>query len=121
GKLKDIKTGTDLPVMLTITRSGTGISSSNTQGLPAPGTPVYNAFNGFVDFQGSPNSSIELTGGTVTYTFSGLDPNRSYSLMASAVRGNAPYVDRWTLCELLGAQSFTAAHTKNALTSANAP
>ncbi|HUS34207.1 MAG TPA: lamin tail domain-containing protein [Verrucomicrobiae bacterium] len=120
GPLKDIATGATLPVSLTIAQSGAGISSSNTQGIPSPGTPVYAAFNGFVDFQGSPSPSIEVSvGGLVTYTFSGLNPQKRYSFMGSAVRGNDAYTNRWTLFELSGALSFTAAHTKNVLTNGN--
>jgi len=72
-------------------------------------------------FQGTPNPSIELTsGGLLTYTFTGLNPNKRYSFMGSAVRGNA-YADRWTLFELAGAVSFTAAHTANVLTNGAVP
>ena len=112
GPLKDSKTGATLPVVLTISNSGTSIAPASTQGSPAAGTPLYNAFNTFVDFQGTPNPSVELTeGGLVTYTFTGLNPNKRYSFMGSAVRGNTAYVDRWTLFEIAGAASFTSAHT----------
>jgi regulation of enolase protein 1 (concanavalin A-like superfamily) len=122
GPLKDASTGVVLPVILTITTSDTGIAPAGTQGEPAQGTPLYNAFNGYVDFNGTPNPSIELTsGGEVTYTFTGLNPNKRYSFMGSAVRGNAPYTDRWTLFELAGAVSFTAAHTANVLTNGIEP
>lgn len=117
GPLKDVKTGATLPVILTITTSDGGLSPAGTQGSPAPGTPLYEAFNGFVDFQGTPSPSVELTpGGLVTYTFTGLNPNKRYTFQGSAVRGNAPYTDRWTLFELAGALSFTSDHTANVLT-----
>lgn len=117
GPLKNIVTGANLPVILTITRTDSGISGASTQGSPADGTPLFNAFNGFVDFQGTPNSSVELTeGGLVTYSFTGLNPNKRYSFMGSAVRGNAAYTDRWTLFELAGAVSFKSAHTANVIT-----
>src|SRR5437899_1870116 len=67
GPLRDINNGASLPVTLTITRTGTGVTGAGTQGDPAPGTPLYNAFNGFVDFQGTPNPSVEVAGGVVTY------------------------------------------------------
>ena len=122
GPLKDINTGATLPVTLTITTSGSGIAPAGTQGRPVVGTPLYDAFNGYVDFQGTPNPSIELTaGGLVTYTFTGLNPNKRYRFMGSAVRGNGPYIDRWTLFELDGAVSFSSAHTKNVLTNAVVP
>jgi hypothetical protein len=119
GPLKDAKTGANLPVTLSITTSESGVLGDVNQGLPAAGTPLFNAFNGYVDFQGTPNGSIELTsGGLVTYTFNGLNPNKRYSFMGSVVRGNAAYTDRWTLFELAGAISFVSAHTKNCLTNA---
>ncbi|PYI84278.1 MAG: hypothetical protein DME26_13535, partial [Verrucomicrobia bacterium] len=48
----------------------------------------------------------------------GLNPSKRYSFKGSAVRGNTAYTDRWTLFELVGADSFTRAHTANTLTSA---
>ena len=122
GPLKDITTGANLPVTLTITSTGAGVSAANTQAVPSPGTPVYATFNGIVDFGGSPSSSIELTpGGVVTYTFTGLNPNKRYTFIGSAVRGNDTYVDRWTLFEIGGAASFTSAHTPTVLTNAVEP
>src|SRR4026209_895897 len=69
GPLKDIISGADLPVTLTITVTG-ALTRAGSQGQAAPGSPLYSTFNGFVDFEGTPNPSIALTGGTVTYTFS---------------------------------------------------
>ena len=43
--------GTRLPVTLTITIAG-NVTYEGAQGNPSPGTPLYNAFNGFVDFNG---------------------------------------------------------------------
>jgi hypothetical protein len=120
GPLKNVLTGANLPVTLTITTSNTSIGAAGTQGVPAPGTPLYETFNGFVDFQGSPSPSIEITeGGAITYTFTGLNPNKRYSFKGSAVRGNETYIDRWTLFDLVGAISYTPAHTANVLTTAN--
>src|SRR6476659_4935921 len=113
--------GAQLPVTLTITIAG-NVTFEGTQGNPSPGTPLYNAFNGFVDFNGTPNPSLALNGAgaTVTYTITGLDPLKRYSFKGSAVRANA-YADRWTLFELAGADSFTSAHTAGALTTAQVP
>src|SRR4051812_17402706 len=113
--------GAPLPVTLTITIGG-NVTFEGTQGNPSPGTPLYNVFNGFVDFNGAPNPSLALNGqgAVVTYTFTGLDPNKRYSFKGSSVRANA-YVDRWTLFELAGADNFTSAHTANALTTAQVP
>src|SRR5690348_8704432 len=46
--------GAQLPVTLTITVAG-NVTFEGTQGNPSPGTPLYNVFNGFVDFNGTPN------------------------------------------------------------------
>jgi hypothetical protein len=79
--------GAQLPVTLTITVAG-NVTYEGAQGNPSPGTPLYNVFNGFVDFTGTPNPSLALNGAgaTVTYTFTGLDPNKRYSFKGSAVR-----------------------------------
>ncbi len=121
GFLKNIVTGTNLPVTLTLATNA-GVTPAGTQGAPAAGTPVFNVFNVFVDFQGAPSPSVELSGtALVTYTFSGLDPAKRYNFKGTAVRGNAAYVDRWTLVEIADALSFTAAHTAHVLTSSQVP
>jgi len=119
--LKDINTGANLTPTLTAFYSG-NVTFEGTQGNPAPGTPLYNLFTGYVDFTGTPNPSIALNGAgaVVTYTFSGLDPGKRYSFQGSAVRANG-YVDRWTTFELAGADSFTSHHTPNVLTAAMVP
>jgi len=119
--LKDINTGANHTPTLTAFYSG-NVTFEGTQGNPAPGTPLYNLFTGYVDFTGTPNPSIALNGAgaVVTYTFSGLDPGKRYSFQGSAVRANG-YVDRWTTFELAGADSFTSHHTPNVLTAAMVP
>src|SRR6266446_3126997 len=49
GPLKDINTGATLPVILSISSTGT-ISGGTGAAAPGVGTPAYNIFNGFVDF-----------------------------------------------------------------------
>ena len=121
GPLKDITTGANLPVTLTITVSG-NVTYEGAQANPSPGTPLYNTFNGFVDFTGTPNPSLALNDGAaiITYTFAGLDPNKRYSFKGSAVRGGG-YTNRWTTFQLDGADFFTSSHTANALTTAQVP
>src|SRR5207247_3042196 len=84
--------------------------------------PLYTNFNGFVDFMGTPNPSLALNGAgaAYTYTFTGLDPNKRYSFRGGAVRAGG-YTDRWTMCEIVGAVSFTSAHTATAYTSTQIP
>jgi hypothetical protein len=120
GSLKDITTGADLPVLVTITPSG-AVNPAPNAANPNPGTPLYSVFNGYVDFQGAGNSDAvaQVTGSsTVTYTFTGLDPTRTYSFKGSAVRGGSggTYPYRWSLFELSGALSFSAAHTPGCYT-----
>lgn len=121
GLLKDINGGTNLPVTVTLTRNGT-VYSSPSAGNPNPGTPLYNTFNGYVDFAaaGDSDAAVQVTGSsTVIYTFTGLNPNKVYSFKGGAVRGGSggDYPLRWTLFELDGAQQFTSAHTSGSLTS----
>ncbi|HTL16011.1 MAG TPA: immunoglobulin domain-containing protein, partial [Patescibacteria group bacterium] len=115
--------GAQLPVTLTITIAG-NVTFEGAQGNPSPGTPLYNVFNLFVDFTGTPNPSLALNGAgaTVTYTFTGLDPSKRYNFKGSSVRaGGVLYTDRWTLFELAGADAFSSTHTANALTTAQVP
>jgi hypothetical protein len=116
GLLMDVSTGRQLSVRVTIAANGNA-TYEGAQGNPAPGTPLYNTFHGFVDFGGSPNPALALNGAgaAITYTFTGLDPSKRYNFAGSAVRANA-YSDRWSLFELAGADSFVSAHTINALT-----
>ena len=120
GALRDIGTGSNLSVTVTITRSGT-VNGSASAANPSPGTPLYTTFNGYVDFQGGTNSdaAVQVTGSsTVIYTFTGLKTNRTYSFKGSAVRGGVggTYPQRWSLFELDGARAFTSAHTAGAYT-----
>ena len=120
GALKDINSGAALPVTVAITRSGT-VNGSSSAANPNPGTPLYNTFNGYVNFRGAgdADAAVQVTGSsTVTYTFSGLNTNRLYSFKGSAVRGGVggTYPQRWSLFEIDGALSFTNAHTAGAYT-----
>lgn len=116
GYLKDINTGTNLPARLIITYSGT-VQRASTAGRPAPGTPLYNTFNGYVDF-GTATYGIAqvLSDGLVVYTFTNLNPNARYSFKGGVVRGGDTYTNRWTIAGISGAVSYRSAHTANALT-----
>ena len=110
GFLKDSATG--LNTGITLTAGGSGALYENTSGIPAAGTDAYDIFNGFVDFSSGAGSSIAVSGASSsTYTFSGLTSGATYDLAATSVRGTALYTDRWTLVTLVGAQSFTPAHS----------
>ena len=118
GALKDIISGATLPVSVAITHTGSVNPAANAAN-PSIGTPLYNAFNGYVDFTGGTNSDAVahvVGSATVTYTFTGLNPNKTYSFKGSAVRGVATYTNRWSLFELDGAVAFTSAHTSGGYT-----
>jgi hypothetical protein len=120
GPLKDVKTGANLSVTLTITTNGL-VQPANTGANPLPGTPLYKVFNTFVDFQGAGDADAVAhvyPNAQVIYTLTGLKTNRTYSFMGSAVRGGVggTYPQRWTTFELDGALSFRSAHTAGCYT-----
>jgi hypothetical protein len=127
--LKDISSGNAVGVTLeirtnTVTTGGSLVVFGSTAGAPAVGTPAYNVFNGFVDFGGLGDVSVELRAqrAAVTNIFSGLDPTKKYSLKATSVRaGTLDYSNRWTVVTLLGASSFVPAHTANCITAGTDP
>ena len=88
---------------------------------PCRARPLSRLFNGFVDFAGAQailrwNYLGHYRGGD--NIFSGLDPSKRYSLKATAIRAGKPdYRNRWTVVTLLGASSFTSAHTSNTINS----
>ena len=114
GPLTNAVTGERLPVILTITTSGS-ISQGTTSGAPNPGTPAYELFNGYIDWSSGPSATAPQIspGAEVNYVFSGLNPNRRYQFIGTSVRGGngGNYALRWTLLELLGAASTATAHT----------
>src|SRR5437773_2398615 len=118
--LKNISTGANLPVTMTIARSGSvTYTPSSTGSTPGVGTPLYNTFNGIVYFGSAADGNVELTNslsGTVTYTFSGLNPSKLYAFRGGAIRGNSTQFNRWTKVELQSAVSFTNAHSANVAT-----
>src|SRR5207249_876599 len=53
--------------------------------------------------------------------FSGLDSASEYNFQGTAIRGDYPDVDRWSLYEITGATSFTSKHSAGALTTTQVP
>jgi acid phosphatase type 7 len=121
GPLHNIQTGASLSANLTILAFDT--FGDPACGAPPAGTPAYEAFNGYVDFgSGDLNHAILVNGDSlVLHLFSGLNPNRLYNFRGTAVGGLAGSSNRWTLCTIVGADQFTAAHTAHVLTSATEP
>jgi hypothetical protein len=110
GLLRDSATGATTSILLQ-TQSN-GASFENVAGSPAAGTEAHSIFNGWVDFSSVGGSSIAFFGGTsYTHTFSGLAPDRSYEFAGTGVRGEEGYTNRWTLVTIVGADSFTPAHS----------
>ncbi len=120
GLLKNITNGLTVGATVTITNAGTTVSGS--QVPPAYGSPASIVFDGYVDFQGTPNPSIEVVGtATWAYVFTGLDPSSEYNFQGTAVRGNTAYTNRWTLFELDGAMHLQNRSTPGALTTSQVP
>jgi hypothetical protein len=110
GPLRDSVTGANTPILMT-TQTGDAFFEG-TAGAPAPATDAQAIFGGWVDFSSQPGSSIALSGAaTYRHTFSGLNPERSYEIAGTAVRGETGYTNRWTLVTLVGAVSFKPAHS----------
>lgn len=115
--LREITTGLPLSVTATVSEGGFATASGGAFN-PAPGTPCYQTFNGFVDFTNSIIIvGLNSTNDSIIYTFNGLDPSKQYNFKGAAVRGNSAYTNRWSLFEIVGADSFGSAHTVNCLTS----
>jgi Immunoglobulin I-set domain len=124
GFLRNVLTGANLPVRLTITTNpGTGfLRTEAVSAPPAPGTPLANTFDGYVDFTTDVNIALDqVAGQSITYTFSGLNPTKKYILQGGAIRGNPAYTTRYTLFQLNGATSFTSAHSAGCLTTTQVP
>ena len=111
GQLMDIGTGAYTPVLLTTVNVGASFAGTGTN--PAAGTDAANIFGAYVDFTPTNGATgIEVSGtASYTYHFENLDPGDTYEFAGTAIRGSASYTDRWTLVTLLGADSFTAAHS----------
>jgi hypothetical protein len=109
GPLKDIDTGEETDITLTVTTFGASYEFL-TLG-PAAGTDAHNIFDGYVDFLIGSNAGIILSGNdTFTHTFTGLNPATTYDFVGTAVRGGSS-ADRWTHVTLESADSFTTAHS----------
>lgn len=118
GPLKNVATGANVPVTLTI--NNVGATGGTTSGSPSPGTPAYDVFNGYIDWgsvtsDGAQHAMMTASGATISYVLTGMDPAKRYSFKGTGARGGA-YPDRWELFELQGASSFRNAHTSGCLT-----
>ena len=127
GLLKNIASGANLPVTVTITNIPAP-EQAGAMSAPVAGTPAYNLFNAYIDWTSSANNGIHVfPTNVIGYRFTGLDPSRVYKFAGTAIRGGSTqvtgneYSNRWTQVELVGALSYTPAHSANVITSNQFP
>jgi len=120
GPLQDISTGstTGMPTVTfkmneNIPAQGPGTGTTDSL---FSGTDAYDVFNGKVDFSGkSPSGESGViyygsrVGWWVDITFTGLDPDKIYTFVGTAIRGNSSYTNRFTRCTIMGAEHFVNA------------
>jgi len=107
GPLVDFDTGQQTPVTATFTwNASAGLRTSESSGSadgvsqPRPGTPAHDVFGGIVDFS---NRLIYYgsSGWWTQVTFTGLNPNKNYTFVTTAIRANI-YSDRLSRFVLSG-------------------
>jgi hypothetical protein len=132
GPLVDQATGAWLGAGLQVSSAGNP-AAVRYGAAPATNTPAWQIFNGYVDF----DTTNSLDNGSLLYanlnqstslTFTNLDPGRQYSFRGTSIRGGIDdgtelnnFHRRWTLCFLVGAASFTNAHSTGCVTQASLP
>ncbi len=112
GALRDLASGTVLPVTVTLTQSGGVVWQPDpvTGGSDcADDTDADKTFGGIVSMGGV--TYYGSAGWTVDATFAGLDPDGVYEFATSANRNSASYQNRRSVYTLLGADAFHAAST----------
>ena len=114
GNLVDYNTGTTLTgVQVAITTSGTvQYTSSDNQydgAVPNSGTDAHSTFDGIVNMVGL--TFWESNTPYIDMTFSGLDPNETYTFATSANRNNTEYTSRESVFTISGAAAATNAST----------
>ncbi len=120
GALLNITTGSSLSASLAITN--VGAVGSTTMAAPTAGTPAATIFSPYIHWNSGTNEGIQIEAAdTVTYVFSGLDPNQRYTFRGTSMRGNNTYTNRWTEAEISGTTGHAAVHTTNVLTNAEQP
>jgi len=111
GPLLDID-GIDTGVTVALTQSG------DVEWLPArdlggydtkPGTDAHNIFSDIVDMTGTVHYGE--SGWWMDVTFTGLDNTREYVFTGTAARCKSSYQDRASLYTIIGADTYTPAHS----------
>ena len=116
GPLKNITTGADLPVVLTITNYAATGSIPGAARPPAR-RPTTRFMAILISAVRQQQWHQHLFQSVMAHIFTGLNPNKRYSFKGTAAWKFRDYTNRWILVELDGADSFTSAHTKGVLTS----
>src|SRR6185503_8954867 len=111
GPLTDYFGGSPLSATLAVVNAGTAAPDDfGGNNYPNAATPAYDLFNGIADVGNSGIVGIRSGNSvSVTMTFSGLDPSKSYVFRGTSVRGNN-YLARWSVYSLREAVSFIDAH-----------
>jgi hypothetical protein len=116
GQLIDQATGASTGVTVALTQSGgvtwqPGLSTGWYGGYDtATGTDARATFGGIADMTGVIYYGSS-TGWYVDLSFSGLDPDKTYTFATSAARCNADYTDRGTIYTISGVDAATNAST----------
>jgi hypothetical protein len=117
GMLRDIDSGSELPVTVTFTATGdvTWQPSTSYGGSDcAAGTDAFETFGNVVDMGGV--IYYGSAGWTVQVQFDGLDTDGVYEFATSANRDGSSYTDRTTIYSIQGADEFHAAGTEGVVT-----
>ncbi len=112
GLLTDYYTDVNTTVSVSIATSGTINSqlSGDQIGTEAnEGTDAYNTFHGLVNMLGG--SRLGSNSSTIQLTFTGLNPDNTYSFATTANRNDDGYDDRFTRITISDAESATNAST----------
>ncbi len=113
GPLKNIETGADLTATMTVEEEGAsddfGANNTPNSGSPADLFFAGKCTIGGVGADGIPG--VRASSATVIrLRFSNLDPSKRYNFRGTTCRGNAAYVDRWSIFKIVEAEGAAAAH-----------
>jgi hypothetical protein len=122
--LTNFHTGEVLPVTMTVTRTGAPDDFPTLTG-PATNTPAGQLFYGIADLSNVGIVGVDAgteAGGVidfVTFTFSGLDPNKRYVFRGTSGRGNVSYTTRWSVATITNVLEYIDAHINGSGTDPN--
>jgi hypothetical protein len=114
GPLRDILTGLDLPVNMTVEEEGGPSDDFGANSAPDPGTPADLFFANKVTIGGVGADGIvgvrSSLAGVVRLRFTNLNPTKRYKFVGTVCRGRIDYVDRWSVFKIVEAAGAAAAH-----------